>query len=78
MLYSVKYKRTGSFFWKSIKKIKGDGVIESIAHRFFILDDETRVEIPMKNMIFKFDHNRFLAIQQQMEQESAQKMSVVK
>jgi hypothetical protein len=88
MTYIVKYKKIGSFFWQSIKNVKGDGFIEggftagpnnqaigaTKDIRWFVLDDETRIEIPVSGLIFKFSPGRFLHIKNQMERESGQRM----
>lgn len=88
MPYTVYYKKNDSFFWKKLKKVKGDGFIENgyIAGadgrvigttkdiRWFILEDETRIEIPSKMFVFKFSKERFMQIKQNMEKESGQRM----
>ena len=73
MTYTVKYKK--KWFWKKIKKVQGDGIIETNSHRFFILDDETRIEIPLY-CSFWFSKERFLSIKQRMEAESGQSIKV--
>jgi hypothetical protein len=73
MTYKVKYKRPDDFRWKSIKKVKGDGIMTEAPYRFFILDDESRIEIPL-GCIFKFSSGRFLLIKKRMEQESGQQI----
>ena len=70
MNYQVKYKPVHSLFWKSISKVKGDGILEETGQRFFILEDETRVELPTANMLFRFSKERFYSIKQQMEKEA--------
>lgn len=73
ILYTVFYKKYNSLFWKKIKKVKGDGITqENGLSRYFILEDETRIEIPCKNIIFKFNKERFYLIQERMSQESNQ------
>ena len=54
-VYEVKYKYIGLLKrWHRIKRVKGDGLVENNMARFFILEDETRVEIPIHCYIFKF------------------------
>lgn len=80
MLYTVWYKRYNSFFWRKIEKIKADGVLIDMSsqvksvyhHRWFITEDESRIEIPMQGMLFKFDTKRFLSIKKSMEIEAGQ------
>lgn len=76
MLYTVKYKKVGDFFWSTIKKVKGDYIANDISTkpRVLILEDETRVEIPTEGVVFKFDVNRHLCILKNMEKESRQKV----
>jgi len=74
MLYTVKYKKPGWLFWRKLKRVKGDGIVmETGNSRFFILDDETRIELPTK-FIFKFDRERFFVIKQDMEEEARQRV----
>lgn len=68
MTYTVEYKLSNQWFWRKIKNVKGDGIIEHSQSRFIILDDESRFEIPITAM-FKFDSKRFLSIKQSMEEE---------
>ena len=72
--YIVKYKKR--FLWHKIKGIKGDGLIENGLSRFFILEDETRIEIPCQNMIFKFSKERFYTIKERMEVEANQEIKI--
>jgi len=81
MFYSVKYKRVGGVFWKTLKRVKGDGVVEArkgsaIALRYFILEGETRIEIPTDSHIFKFDRGRFEAIKEKLESDAGQSIPV--
>lgn len=72
--YTVKYRKQFGFFarWKVIKKCKGDGLTENGLSRFFIFEDETRIEVPCKNTIFKFSKERFYLIKERMSQEARQ------
>ena len=74
--YNVKYKK--KFFWKTIKKCKGDGLLENGIARYFILENETRMEIPCQNMIFKFSKERFYVIKDRMSQEAGQEIKINK
>jgi hypothetical protein len=77
--YTVKYRRTGfPSKWKKIKNVKGDGIVENGLTRFFYLEDETRIEIPMPNTIFKFSKERFYSIQERMEEEAGQPLQINK
>jgi len=75
MEYIVKYKlflgRRYSLFWKKLRRVKGDGIMESGSHRFFILHDEARIEIPLAAM-FRFCPKRWMASKNDMEREVGQ------
>lgn len=71
--YTVKYRLEGSLFWKTINKVKGDGILDEIT-RWFILEDERRVEIP-RSAEFRFSKERFYCIKEQMEKESGLKIN---
>ncbi len=75
MNYTVCYKKLDSFFWSKIKKVKGDGFVETKNTRWFILEDETRVEISCENMIFKFSNERFMSLKKEMEKTIGSKIS---
>ena len=78
MTYSVKYKKQTAWIWKKLSKVKGDFVASDlgIPMRVFILEDETRVEIPVQGTEFVFCPKRFLTIKQKMEQEAGQPIPV--
>ena len=77
--YTVYYKRAGFFSrWKKIKKVKGDGILENGLSRFFVLEDETRIEMPMHGYLFKFSKERFLSIQKRMNEEARQEIQLNK
>lgn len=78
MLYTVKYKPLGSFFWKTIKNVKGDLTMmedQRLPVRVFILDDNTRIEIPLLSCVFSFSKERHLSILKKMEEEAGQKIN---
>lgn len=74
--YSVKYKRY--FFWKRIYNVKGDGLLENGMARFFIKEDETRIEVPCQNTVFHFSKDRFAMIKERMEIEAGQGLTLNK
>ena len=78
MTYTVKYKKKFDIFWSKIKKVKGDLIINEYNYpvRVLILEDETRIEIPLFETIFQFSKERFIVIKQNMEKESGQKLNV--
>jgi len=79
MNYQVKYKTIKLFArWKKLNKVKGDGLLENGLARFFILENEVRVEIPVGNIIFKFSKERFYTVKERMEDEAKQPIHLVK
>jgi hypothetical protein len=79
MTYQVHYRKKDQWLWRKISKVKGDLVasdLGGIPMRIFILEDESRIEIPIEGTEFKFCSKRFLSIKQQMEKESGQKISI--
>jgi len=79
MNYQVKYKTIKLFArWKKFKRLKGDGLLENGLARFFILEDETRIEIPIGNIIFKFSKERFNFVKEKMETEAKQSIPISK
>lgn len=74
-MYSVRYKLSRSFFFKTLKNVKGDGIIPESGNRFFILLDETRIEIPRESIVI-FSSDRFIFIRKEMEKEIGQPIPV--
>jgi len=54
----VKHKRASQFFWKILENVKADGLIEQGRIRYFILEDETYIEMSTKGMQFVFSPER--------------------
>ena len=69
MTYTVRYKTNKNFFWKKIKNIKGDGILENGTHRWFITNKEERIEIPLEGTTFWFDEKRYIAIKENLDRE---------
>lgn len=78
MTYTVEYKLRGEWLWKKVQRVKGDLVAQDLGvpMRVFILDDETRIEIPVDGTQFRFCPRRFLTIKQNMEKEAGQVLPV--
>lgn len=80
-MYSVKYKKSGSLFWSKLSNLKAEGIIKNdngvfFPYRFFVTEKEEWIEVPMKDMIFKFDTNRFLAKKRTMELEAGHQITL--
>lgn len=72
MIYEVKFKKIYWPFWSTLKRVKGDGFVDNKEIRFFLLEDESRIEVHCKDMIFKFNEKRFYSIKKKMEIEAGQ------
>ena len=76
MSYSVKYKEHAQAFWKSLNNVKGDGFVTidgQTISRWFITEDEERVEIPI-TFLFCFTKDRYITLLKNAEQQVAQKI----
>ena len=75
MTYLVKYRQRHQWLWRTIEKVKGDLIPQDLpATRVFILEDESRIEIPLQGTEFRFCYKRFLTIKSQVEKEAGQKL----
>jgi hypothetical protein len=66
--YTVKYKQPKQIYWRTLKNVKGDGIVftqfnEAVPLRYFVLADDGRIELPM-NLMFRFDDNRCRIIEE--------------
>lgn len=55
--YELKYKLPFRPFWKKLKDVREDGLTDHGQSRFFILDDNTRIEVPT-TAVFVFAPSR--------------------
>ena len=78
MVYTVRYKKKGQLFYRTIKNVKGDFIANDVpgSPRVLVLEDESRMEIPTIDTEFLFDSKRFLVIKQRMEAEAGQPIPV--
>ncbi|MFI5151663.1 MAG: hypothetical protein ACHQRM_18200, partial [Bacteroidia bacterium] len=72
----VKYRKVNSLITHKIKDVKGDGFCEPNTSRFFILEDETRIEIPVADCMFTFGKERWHMIKDRMDQEAGQAVRI--
>lgn len=77
--YSVKYKTKGQWFWRTIKKVKGDALPNFMgdSQLMIISEDETVQFIPIKDTEFKFSKERHALILKRMEDKAGTKISLV-
>lgn len=80
MKYTVKYKLKSSWFSKTIKNVTADFVYKEagVIQRVFILEDETRIEVPFEGTQFMFSKERYVVIKKNMERESGQTIPVLR
>ena len=69
--YTVKFKRQGSWTFETLKDVKEDGINEGAQSRFFILQDDSRVELPV-SCYFVFSKERYELITQLRHKEASQ------
>ena len=70
ILYSCKYRKSGSLLWHKIKKIKGDAFIPGTLISQIIQEDETNTEINLMDHEVVWSKERFLSIKEKMSSES--------
>jgi hypothetical protein len=77
-MYSVKYRKHGAIFWHKLRNVKGDLTLakEGLAVRVFILEDETRIEIPALTSEIIFSKERHATILKKLESEAGQKLAI--
>ena len=56
---------------QKLKKVKADGIMTDANNlvRYFILNDDSRIEIPIAEAVFVFSRERFLTIKENMNKE---------
>jgi hypothetical protein len=62
--YQVKYRPHRSFFWRKIKNVLEDGVIDDTNVRFFINDKQERIELALEGIHLVFSAERADAIEE--------------
>ena len=66
ILYGVSYKQPNQWFWRKLKNIKEDGIVEEIQQRWFYDKYNNRYEIP-NSSLFKFSIERHQLIEEMQE-----------
>lgn len=72
--YSVEYKQPGAWFWHELSNVKADGIMwgeskQVVPVRYFILTDDSRIELPM-TLIIRFDPGRCRAIEEDIRRQT--------
>lgn len=78
LVFSVKYKKKGQWFWRTLIGIKGDARQNFLGadHIMFIRADESSVLVPVAGTEFQFSRERHELILKQMEKDAKQKLPV--
>ena len=69
MTYTAEYKLPGQWFWRTVKRVKGDTVEGPT--RVIILLDESQIHLPIHAAV-KYSKERFLAKKKAMEHQAGQ------
>lgn len=62
--YKVYYRPVGSRFWRCLKDVLEDGIIEGTEIRFFVNRKHERIELPSSAIELKFSQERVEAIEE--------------
>jgi hypothetical protein len=62
--YKVYYRPVGSRFWRCLKDILEDGIIDGTEIRFFVNRKDERIELPCSAIELKFSPERVEAIEE--------------
>ena len=62
--YKVYYRPVGSRFWRCLKDVLEDGLIEGTEIRFFVNRKHERIELPSSAIELKFSEERVEAIEE--------------
>lgn len=62
--YKVFYRPVGSRFWRCLKDVLEDGIIDGTEIRFFVNRNRERIELPSSAIELKFSEERVEAIEE--------------
>ncbi len=76
VLYTVKYKLKGQWFWRTLKRIKGDAVNPFIGpkHVMLIHENDSSTLLPIEGTLFKFSNERHMLLLKRAENDAGQKL----
>jgi len=69
MIYSARYRIKGRLFWRRLKRVKGDGFVNDLPLRYFVLDDERLIHIPSDSEV-EFSKERYFGTAEKVRKES--------
>ena len=70
--YTVKYRKSGTLFWRTITRVKGDCFVPSTSIMQFIREDESLTEINLSDHEVAYSKERYLSIVDRMNREAGQ------
>lgn len=75
MTFDGKYRMPGQWFWRKLKRVKGDLIRDG--KQIIIFENEAQLHLPLTAEVF-FSRGRFELIQSRMEEESGTDIKVRK
>ncbi len=75
MTYTVKYRCPGQLFWRTIKRVIGDGIQAECGFTWFVLQDNSAIRIPITSEV-KFSKERVISTVEKMRAESGQNITL--
>ena len=78
ILYSCKYRKSGGFIWRTIKRVKGDAFIPGTLIMQIIQEDETNTEINLVDHEVVWSKERFLSITDRANKDAGQNIPINK
>jgi hypothetical protein len=67
--YKAKYRQPGQIFWRTLRRVRGDGIGEGF--RFFVLEDDTMIYVSIDAEV-RFPPERATSIERTMSKEAGQ------
>lgn len=86
-MYEVRYQKSGDRKWTVLPNVIGDGVVyddrkggtgQPLPVRYFILDDKSRIELPMNSVEIRFSPARMMETIEKAEAETGVDLSAAK
>ena len=71
-LYTVKYKNENQWFWRTIRRVKGDVCDDKNFWKIIITEDESQYHFPIATTMFQYSKDRFYSIKEKMDEDAGQ------
>ena len=72
MLYKVKYRRIGSWRWRTLRNVEADFTLAGDTLRVFVTKDGARTEVSIPGVEFWFSKERHALIQEKLKREKGE------